>query len=68
MAKPTLEIWVGTRKGVFVFRSKDRKTWEQEGPHFAGLEVHHVAQDPREPHRYYAAANSPWFGLHHPMP
>lgn len=64
MAKPTLEIWVGTRKGAFVFRSKDRKTWEQEGPHFAGLEVHHVAQDPREPHRYYAAANSPWFGPH----
>ncbi len=64
MAKPVLEIWVGTRKGAFVFRSADRKTWEQEGPHFAGLEVHHVAQDPREPNRYYAAVNSPCFGPH----
>jgi hypothetical protein len=63
MAHP-VAIWIGTRKGAFVARSKDRRTWKIEGPHFRGLEVNHVAQDPREPNRYYAAVNSEWFGPH----
>ncbi|HXJ43304.1 MAG TPA: hypothetical protein VNH18_28745 [Bryobacteraceae bacterium] len=64
MAKSVQEVWVGTRKGAFVFRSKDRRKWEVDGPHFPGLEVHHVVQDPRDPQRLYAAVNSPWFGPH----
>jgi photosystem II stability/assembly factor-like uncharacterized protein len=28
------------------------------------MEVNHVARDPREPGRYYAAVNSAWFGAH----
>jgi len=63
MAKQ-IEIWLGTRKGAFVFRSKDRKKWAMEGPHFRGSDVNHVIQDPREPNRYYAAVNSAWFGPH----
>lgn len=59
-----LAVWVGTRKGAFAFRSKNRKTWHIEGPYFKGWEVHHVAQDPRDPDRLYAAVNSPWFGPH----
>jgi hypothetical protein len=59
-----LTIWIGTRKGAFAARTKDRKTWKIEGPHFRGAEVNHVAQDPREPNRYYAAVNSAWFGAH----
>ncbi|HUP04296.1 MAG TPA: sialidase family protein [Bryobacteraceae bacterium] len=59
-----ISVWAGTRKGAFVFRSRDRKTWKAEGPFFRGMEVHHVARDPREPDRYYAAVNSPWFGAH----
>src|SRR5260370_18172643 len=59
-----IEIWLGTRKGAFVLRSKDRKKWAVEGPHFRGWDVNHVAQDPREPNRYYAAVNSAWFGPH----
>jgi photosystem II stability/assembly factor-like uncharacterized protein len=65
MPKPaTVAVWAGTRKGAFVFRSRNRKTWSVEGPFFRGLEVNHVAQDQRSPERFYAAVNSPWFGAH----
>jgi photosystem II stability/assembly factor-like uncharacterized protein len=60
----TIRIWVGTRKGAFVFSSKDRKKWDTAGPFFGGEEVHHVAQDARDPKRHYAAVGNPWFGPH----
>jgi photosystem II stability/assembly factor-like uncharacterized protein len=60
-----VEVWVGTRKGAFAFRSsKDRKKWEARGPFFGGEEVHHVAQDRRKPERLYAAVGNAWFGSH----
>ncbi len=62
-SKP-VEIWVGTRKGAFRFRSSDRKKWELDEPQFIGQEVHHVAQDPRDPARYFAAVGNAWFGSH----
>ena len=58
------EVWVGTRKGAFCFRSRDRKKWDISGPFFVGQEVHHVAQDRRDPQRLYAAAGTSWFGSH----
>ena len=66
MSKPVsaIAVWAGTRKGAFVFRSRNRKTWSVEGPFFRGWEVNHVAQDPREPECFYAAVNSAWFGAH----
>jgi len=57
-------LWIGTRKGAFVLRSKDRATWKTEGPHFRGTEVNHITPDPRDPRRVYAAVNSAWFGAH----
>jgi len=63
-SKTPVRIWVGTRKGAFVFTSKDRKKWDSDGPFFTGQEVHHVAQDPRDPKRHYAAVNNAWFGPH----
>jgi photosystem II stability/assembly factor-like uncharacterized protein len=63
-SKPSVRIWVGTKKGAFLFSSKDRKKWDFDGPFFAGQEVHHVAQDPRDPKRHYAAVNNAWFGPH----
>ncbi|MFI5057126.1 MAG: WD40/YVTN/BNR-like repeat-containing protein [Candidatus Acidiferrales bacterium] len=59
-----VRIWVGTRKGAFAFSSKDRKKWDSDGPIFAGQEVHHVVQDPRDPKRHYAAVGNAWFGSH----
>src|ERR1700751_3030046 len=61
-----IKIWVGTRKGAFVFTSKDRKKWDCDGPYFAGEEVDHVSQDPRDPKRPYAAVGPAWFGPHLP--
>jgi len=63
-SKTPVRIWVGTRKGAFLFSSKDRKKWESQGPFFSGQEVHHVAQDPRDPKRHYAAVGNAWFGPH----
>jgi photosystem II stability/assembly factor-like uncharacterized protein len=60
----TMSVWVGTRKGAFVLRSKDRKRWDFEGPFLTGQEVNHIAQDPRDPKRLYAAGGSAWFGPH----
>jgi len=59
-----ISVWVGTRKGAFVFRSTNRKSWAVDGPFFKGWEVNHVAADPRDPKRIYAAVNSAWFGPH----
>jgi len=65
MARPSaIKIWVGTRKGAFVFTSKDRKKWDCDGPFFNGQEVHHVSQDARDPKRHYAAVGNAWFGPH----
>lgn len=60
----SLQVWAGTRKGAFVFSSRDRKKWNVDGPFFKGEEVHHVAQDPRDPKRLFAAAGNAWFGSH----
>jgi photosystem II stability/assembly factor-like uncharacterized protein len=60
----SVAVWIGTRKGAFVARSKDRKTWKIEGPHLRGQEVNHIVVDPRDPKRAYAAALSGWFGPH----
>src|SRR5271169_2056768 len=41
-------LLVGTKKGAFVFSSKDgRRSWKVSGPHFKGKEVYHIAYDPR---------------------
>ena len=41
-------LMVGTKKGAFVFESKDgRRTWKSTGPHFRGTQIYHVAYDPR---------------------
>ncbi len=61
---PALTIWVGTRKGAFAFSSTDRKKWDAHGPFLTGEEVHHVAQDPRDPKRFYASGGNAWFGPH----
>ncbi len=61
---PTTSVWVGTRNGAFLFRSTNRKTWTTEGPFFRGWKVNHVAADPPDPKRLYAAVNSAWFGPH----
>ena len=64
MPSSKITVWIGTHKGAFALTSSNRKTWSMAGPHFRGWDVNHVAQDPREPKRLYAAVNSAWFGPH----
>ena len=41
-------LLVGTRKGAFVFSSRDgRRTWKMSGPHFRGNNIYHVSYDRR---------------------
>jgi len=63
-AKQRVTVWIGTRKGAFRFRSKDRKKWDVDGPHHRGSEINHIVADPRNPTVIYATVNSGWFGPH----
>lgn len=54
-------LLVGTRKGLFVFSSSDRKKWALDGPFQAGKEINHAIYDPRT-RRLFATANDAWFG------
>ena len=60
-AGPTL--LVGSRKGIFVYRSDSaRRTWTLSGPYFLGQVVHHVVADPRDGRTWLAAVSSGHLG------
>lgn len=60
----TVAIVIATRKGLFLARSEDRQSWHLDGPHIAGYEIQSAWLDPRDPHRGYAAAHHPVWGVH----
>ncbi|HEY5925749.1 MAG TPA: hypothetical protein VIV11_28880 [Kofleriaceae bacterium] len=43
-----LNLYIATRKGVWIASTSDRKTWKLEGPSFLGTQCHHVVLDPRD--------------------
>lgn len=45
---PTTLLSVSTRKGLWFFRSEDRRTWTVDGPHHFGAIVYHTVLDPRD--------------------
>ncbi len=52
---------VGTRKGDFVFTSKDgRRSWEASGPHFRGKDVYHLAYDRRNKTLFASVNDAQW--------
>jgi photosystem II stability/assembly factor-like uncharacterized protein len=54
-------VMVGTKKGAFVFESKDgRRSWRSTGPHFKGTQVFHVTRDPRSKVIFAAVDNFVW--------
>jgi photosystem II stability/assembly factor-like uncharacterized protein len=57
-------MMVGTRKGLWIGRSDDRRTdWEWTGPHFDMMEVYSCMVDTRgDRPRLFAGASSPWTG------
>jgi len=54
-------LLAGTRKGLFVFKSTDRKRWNLHGPYLNGKEINHAMMDPRT-QRIHATSNDAWFG------
>jgi photosystem II stability/assembly factor-like uncharacterized protein len=58
-----IRVLVGTRKGAFILSSDAaRRTWNVDGPLFAGWEVYHLKGSPADPNRIYASQSSGWFG------
>ena len=58
-----VRVLVGTKKGAFILSSDGtRKSWNVEGPLFAGWEIYHVKASPADPDRLYASQSSTWFG------
>ncbi|TAL01390.1 MAG: exo-alpha-sialidase, partial [Verrucomicrobia bacterium] len=54
-------ILAGTKKGLFLLTSTDRRRWSLSGPHLRGREINHATYDARTG-RIYATANDAWFG------
>lgn len=55
-------VVVGTRKGLFLFHSRDRKKWSSRGPYFEGNEIRHAILDPSDGKTVYAGATSEHWG------
>ena len=62
-AKPRrIAVLIGTRKGAWVLRTEDRRSFRLEGPHFFGQIVNHLVQDPRAPRTLVAAVRAGHLG------
>jgi photosystem II stability/assembly factor-like uncharacterized protein len=62
-ADARLCLLVGTRKGVWVYRTNaDRERWHVEGPHFFGQIAHHAVLDPRDGRTMVVAAKTGHLG------
>ncbi len=58
----TFVLMVGTKRGLALLTSRDRRTWQVEGPYLAGRRVFNAALDQRDGCRLYAAENGDFFG------
>jgi len=56
----SIALLVGTRKGAFVFRTSDRRTWAADQPQFKGNMVHHMTGDPRTGRLFAAVSSEVW--------
>ena len=59
---PSVLVAIGTRKGLWLARSDDRRTWSLDGPHLLMTEVPSVAIDTRggTPHLMVGARSEHW--------
>jgi len=59
----SIALLVGTRKGLYVFRSDaSRATWEASEPYAELAPVYHASFDPRDGVSMYLAVNASWGG------
>ncbi|MFQ5838365.1 MAG: WD40/YVTN/BNR-like repeat-containing protein [Thermoplasmata archaeon] len=62
MRKGDTVVLVGTRKGLFVFHSQDRRSWNSRGPFFEGLAILHAVLDPRNGKTVWAGVTTGHWG------
>jgi photosystem II stability/assembly factor-like uncharacterized protein len=55
-------LTIATRKGLWFYRSADRRTWTVDGPHHFGSIVHHAVLDPRDGRTLLAATRTGHLG------
>lgn len=53
-------LLIGTKRGLFVARSADRRSWQISEPHLAGREVLHAIVDPRDGTAWAATSHKVW--------
>ena len=58
----TVLLYVGTKRGLFVLSSRDRKNWKVESHTLTGTHVYNAVLDTRNGRRAYAADNGDFFG------
>ena len=58
---PTTLLLVGTRKGLFVLESEDRRDWQVRGPYCESWPIYRAVYDP-DAGTIFAAAASEWHG------
>jgi hypothetical protein len=56
------QVFVGTRKGAWIYRSDDRERWSVEGPIHLGQIVWHLVPDPRDSRTLMMAAGTGHLG------
>ncbi|HNH46944.1 MAG TPA: glycosyl hydrolase, partial [Myxococcota bacterium] len=55
----SLQLYIATRKGIWIATTQDRQQWTLGSPVFLGQQVHHVVLDPRD-RRTLLAASRQW--------
>jgi Neuraminidase (sialidase) len=58
----TTLLLVGTKRGLFLLHSHDRKEWDITGPLLKGRRIFYATLDQRDGHRLFAADNGDFFG------
>lgn len=60
--KGTVLVLVGTKRGLFLLSSQDRKRWEMHSTGLQGNRIFYATLDQRQGHRMFAADNNDFFG------
>jgi hypothetical protein len=55
-------VLAGTKRGLFLFTSRDRQTWTCEGPILKGHTIYYATLDQRSGRRLFVADNGVFFG------
>lgn len=58
----TVVLAVGTKRGLFLLTSEDRRTWTMKAPTLQGRRIYHAVLDQRGGQRLFAAENGDFFG------